>query len=274
MRWLAPAVVVLALAVAVAIVSVAGGDDKSSTPPSRRAGKAPVRVRTGPPRRAPVPVLMYHDVDPAPAGGAYVGLYVPPEAFAAEMAALDRKGYRGVTLRQVEDAWQRGTPLPRKPVVVSFDDGYLGQLRHAAPVLRRLHWPGVLSLEEGAFKDPNGLSPKQVAELIRQGWELASHTINHRDLRTLDPKQLRYEIDYSRAVYRRMFHVPVENFTYPAGFYNPQVVRVVRAAGYRGALTVEPGLASRDEPFELKRIRISGPTSGDALLQRLSGFGA
>ena len=77
------------------------------------------------------------------------------------MRALRRAGYHAITLRQAFDAWQHGGPLPRKPVVVSFDDGYLSQYRYARPVLRRLGWPGVLNLELRNL-GKGGLSEHQV----------------------------------------------------------------------------------------------------------------
>ena len=96
---------------------------------------APARgplIRGAEARRAAVPVLMYHVIKAPPPGTPYPELWVTPERFAAEMAALRSEGYPGVTLLQVLTAWHAGTALPRHPVVVSFDDGYPSQSRSAA----------------------------------------------------------------------------------------------------------------------------------------------
>ena len=53
--------------------------------------------------------------------------------------------------------------------------------------------------------------------MIDAGWELAAHTIHHLDLTTLDAAQLKEEVAGSRAILRREYGVPVENFCYPAG---------------------------------------------------------
>ena len=74
--------------------------------------------------RTPVPILMYHVIGDPPAAAPFPDLYVGEADFAAQMGWLHRNGFRAVTLRQVWEHWQRGRPLPRRPVVVSFDDGY------------------------------------------------------------------------------------------------------------------------------------------------------
>src|SRR5436190_1979363 len=67
--------------------------------------------------------------------------------FARQVATLERTGYTAVTLERVWRAWRGEASLPRRPVVLSFDDGYLSQSRTAARTLRARGWPGVLNLE-------------------------------------------------------------------------------------------------------------------------------
>src|SRR5213079_603651 len=112
--------------------------------------------------------------------------------------------------------WLRGSPLPSQPIVLSFDDGTLGQHRqrvqvlaerpvvegqhlHALPVLRKLHWPGVLNLKINALKSRYTLPPWRVRQMLAAGWELDSHTITHPDLTQVDDAQLWREVDGSRT---------------------------------------------------------------------------
>ena len=97
------------------------------------------------------------------------------------MDLLARRGYHGVTIEQMRRAWSGGPGLPEKPVVVTFDDGYLSQYTHAKPVLRRLGWPGVLYLE-GKNLGAGGLTTRQVQAMIAAGWEVGAHTLTHPDL--------------------------------------------------------------------------------------------
>ncbi len=100
---------------------------------------------TGRPGTERVPILMYHVINPPPAGAPFPGLYVAASEFAAQMQALANAGYHAITQDQMWAYWKRGVmPLPagQKPIVVSFDNGYQSQYSNALPVLRRLGWVG------------------------------------------------------------------------------------------------------------------------------------
>jgi len=232
-----------------------------------------VRKKTTPrivpgPHDEPVPILMYHVINTAPPGTPNPDLWVPADAFAAQVRALAGAGYHGVTLAQVWDHWKRGVALPAKPVVLSFDDGYLSDYTKARPVLASLHWPGVLNLVLHNL-GPGGLTRFEVRALLADGWELDSHTINHLDLTTLSPSAVRHELVGSRARLRRLFDVPARFFCYPSGRFNPAVEAAVRNAGYAAATTTLPGLARPDRPYELARIRVDAGDSAEALLAKL-----
>jgi peptidoglycan/xylan/chitin deacetylase (PgdA/CDA1 family) len=199
---------------------------------------------------------MYHVIGYAPPQAAYPELFVRPRDFARQMSWLARNGYHGVTLRQVYDYWREGAALPSRPVVISFDDGYLSQHLRARPVLRKLRWPGVLNLAVNHLD--YDLPPWRVRQLIAAGWEIDAHTITHVDLTAVGAARLWREVRGSRLEIRRRFHVPVDFFCYPSGRYNAQVIASVRRAGYLGATTTNYGLARPPRFYELKRVRING----------------
>jgi peptidoglycan/xylan/chitin deacetylase (PgdA/CDA1 family) len=139
-------------------------------------------------------------------------------------------------------------------VVISFDDGYRPQFTFALPELRRHGWPGVLNLKA----EGSDLYESNVRAMIEAGWELAAHTIDHSDLTTLGAAELRRETAGARQILRRQYGVPVADFCYPAGRFDPTVVAAVEAAGYTTATTEIPGYASPDAPYELARFEILG----------------
>lgn len=250
------------------------GSGATTTTTATVAGPARDMGDPGPPR--PVPILMYHVVsDPFP-DSPYPDLYVPKAEFADQMKALKDAGYTAVTLQEAWDSWHADGPLPAKPVVFSFDDGYHSHLANALPVLRALGWPGVLNLELKNIRSDYGLTAPQVRQLIGAGWELDSHTIDHPDLTTVDAATLQHEVADSRAELKRRFGVPVNFFCYPAGRYDDAAIAAVRAAGYLAATTTEPGLAQPDEAdrFTLHRVRVNNGVSGATLVAQLAGLGA
>ena len=157
-----------------------------------------------------------------------------------------------MTLDQVEDAWYENGELPPKPIVVSFDDGYLSQYVAAFPVLQKLDWPGVLNL----MAQGSDLPDDDVQKMLDAGWELASHTTTHVDLTTLDSTTLEREVAGSRRILEHRFGVPVDNFCYPSGRYDDTVISAVHGRGYVGAQTEIPGLADAAHPYVLDRIEI------------------
>ena len=215
---------------------------------------------------------MYHGVE-APIPGGIPDLFVEPSDFKAQMDALAKAGGHGVTMAQVEAAWKHGLPLPRKPVVITFDDGYRGQVDNALPVLRRHGWPGVLYMCIANFKPATGLKDDDVRTLLKADWELGAHTFSHPDLRTLAPAELRHEVGESKTWLERRFRVPVNSFAYPAGMHDQSTLRAVRRGGFHTAVTVVPGLAKRGQPYELNRVRVSRGTTASTLLSELNGLG-
>lgn len=236
----------------------------------RRRAPRPRIVRGS--HRRPVPVLAYHVIAAPKPGAPFSGLYVPPRLLRAQLRALARAGYHGVTLGQVFDYWRRGYALPHKPVVVSFDDGYLSDYTRAAPLLRRLSWPGVLNLELGNVRKRGGLTARMVHALIAAGWEVDSHTLTHPDMTTIGAARARHELVGSRAEIKRRFGVMARFFCYPVGRYNASVEAEVKAAGYDGATTEREGSATPADPFALARVRVGPTTSPPALVAQLAAL--
>jgi len=215
------------------------------------AGAQPDSTRKN--SKAPVPILMYHVIG-EPAGDVpYPDLYLSVADFREQVDWLEENGYTPVTLIQVQDSWYGDGTLPLKPVVLSFDDGYLGQYLYAMPILKKKGWAGQLNLKA----EGSDLSSKQAKKMIDAGWEIASHTITHPDLTVISPEQLESELVDSKRILERDLGIEIVNFCYPAGQYNDVAAAAVEAAGYRGATTVEPGLARLKDPFRLKRLRIN-----------------
>jgi peptidoglycan/xylan/chitin deacetylase (PgdA/CDA1 family) len=203
-----------------------------------------------------VPILMYHVIAVPEPGTPNIDLWVSPSTFAAQMHWLARHRYHVVSLQEVYDYWH-GAPLPRKAVVVSFDDGFHGHYTKAMPILTKHGWAGTLNLAISHLSRANAFTPRMVRRMLAANWELDSHTRTHAYLPGLGSTALRDEVDGSRRYLRSTFHVQVNFLCYPFGAYNASVISAVRAARYLGATTTEYGRATRDEPYSLDRIRIS-----------------
>jgi peptidoglycan/xylan/chitin deacetylase (PgdA/CDA1 family) len=214
-----------------------------------------------------VPILLYHVIGDRPPGAPFPQLYVPERVFAAQMNELAHRGDHVITLQELYDHWH-GAPLPSKPVVVSFDDGFRNQYTRAMPTLKRHGWVGTLNLilahlHEGTY----GLGPREVVHMIDDGWEVDSHTLTHPNLPSLGPAQLQHEVAGSRHELHALFGIPVNFFCYPGGAYDATVIAATERAGYAGATTTNPGDAT---PFAglytLPRIHVTAATVFGAVI--------
>lgn len=240
------------LALVVCLFVAAGG----ASVPAARAATPAGHVSAGATGRAwarhsAVPILVYHHVQ-SYLGGNYL-LYVGTWQFAGELSFLRHHGYHPVTMTQVWDDWTGGERLPSRPVVLSFDDGYADQYANAARQLRRYHWPAVLDL---VVDRGTALSNAMVRRMVRWGWEIASHTVNHYVLTRVSPATLRRQLVDSRRILRHEFGQPVDFFCYPGGVYDRRVERAVKSAGYLAATSVRYGAATPARRLALPRIAV------------------
>jgi peptidoglycan/xylan/chitin deacetylase (PgdA/CDA1 family) len=222
------------------------------------------------PARSPVPAsvvklptLMFHHVGEPPPGAdeIRVGLTVSGADFEAMMAYLKEAGYHPVTQTQLFQALFEGVPLPEKPVMLTFDDGYLDNYQVAVPALQKYGFPATFYVITDKIGTSEYMTWEQVMELDREGMDIGSHTSSHLDLTTLSAADLQHELgDSGAAISSRLGH-PVYWLCYPAGEYDADVINYSRAAGYLLAVTTEPGeQQSSDSPFEIMRYRVRSDT--------------
>jgi peptidoglycan/xylan/chitin deacetylase (PgdA/CDA1 family) len=205
-----------------------------------------------------VPILIYHAISKPPGSAEHRELYVAPDDFAAQMSWLVEHGFEAVTLAELRAGWSEASPLPPKPVVISFDDGLQTQFTTALPVLRDHDWPGVLNLKVESLRQEE-LTEAMIGRMISEGWEVNSHSVTHPKLTEIGQRELEREVAESRRILEERLGVPIEFFCYPYGRFDARVVGAVRRAGYLGATTTRRGLASANaNPFLLPRLRVDG----------------
>ncbi len=219
----------------------------------------PTPTRVAPPSARPagtVPVLMYHyiRVNPEPDDMIGYGLSVTPQDFAAQMEFLAERGYHTISLAQLDTPAADG-----KAIVITFDDGYSDAYTAAAPVLKRHGFTATFYIITHLVGAPRYLSWDQVRELAAAGHTIGSHTVGHPDLRNVGAAERKAQLVNSRAVLEKETKARVDDFCYPAGKYNEQVIEAVAAAGYKTAVTVEHGLHEQGgPPLEIPRLRVAG----------------
>lgn len=234
---------------------------------------------------AGIPILMYHKVSPDPRSGG-LGLRVPPRNFEIQMKLLSNLGYQSVNLDDVVAYLRDGGPLPDKPVVITFDDGYRDNFYWARPILQKYGFRATIFLvsdqigktnawdESRGFPRNSLLREEEIRTMLGEGFQFGSHSKTHLRLTGLEESKAREQITGSRVALETTLGIPVNYFCYPYGKYNKAVVNIVRESGYTAALTTAQGQVRKgDNIFALKRIRITGQYNKRDFLRLLNDTG-
>jgi peptidoglycan/xylan/chitin deacetylase (PgdA/CDA1 family) len=211
---------------------------------------------------------MYHSVATSP-NDATRELSVAPEAFTEQMALIGDLGLVPVNTAELAACWRTGRPLPPRPVLVTFDDGYEGVHRHALPVLAKHGFAATVFVSTGWIRgahDTGGgldlmLDWDQVRELAATDVEIGGHSHTHPQLDQLDDETLRHELIHCKEIVADELGTVPASFAYPYGYSSRRVRRAVRETGYAQALAVGNDLARRRQgPYALRRVTVRRAT--------------
>ncbi|MDX2016980.1 MAG: polysaccharide deacetylase family protein, partial [Planctomycetota bacterium] len=189
-------------------------------------------------REVRVPILMYHHVRELDRNTDPITLRftVAPDQFAAQCQYLRDAGYTAIDTRQLVDALTAGTPLPDKPVLITFDDGWAHQYTDALPIMERFGLRATFFVyTNGANAGRAGgyMSYDDLRDILRRGGDVQSHTVSHPMLSRLALMDLDRELSASKRELELKLGRPVEYLAYPFGDVDERVIEATRAAGYR-----------------------------------------
>ena len=220
-----------------------------------------------------VPILMYHQVAPRPRP-VFRKYAVTPNAFAAQMKWLAVTGHTPITLDVLLAHRSGQCPLPPRPIVITFDDGFQDCIDYAVPIMRALGFTAIFYLVAGLVgKTSRWLLSERGIELPLMDWTAArrleaagfqcgSHTMNHPHLAELTPAACREELLTSRYVLEDHLGHEIRHLAYPFGSFNQRVRDLALETGYRSASSVRIGLSSLDDDsLALHRIHVTGQDS-------------
>jgi peptidoglycan/xylan/chitin deacetylase (PgdA/CDA1 family) len=214
---------------------------------------------------------MYHyiSIPPADADAYRRELSLFPDMFQQQLDFLQEQGYTTIHLQDLISYLQRGAPpLPEKPIILTFDDGYLDNYENAFPALQERGMTGtffiITDFADMAATDPD-YARYATWDLLREmdaaGMELGSHSRNHPDLKGKDADYLVWQALGSSQTLAANLGKKPRVFCYPSGSYDSQVIDIVHSAGFWGAVTTQTGVEHDNRHlFEMKRLRISHDT--------------
>ena len=207
---------------------------------------------------AKVLVLNYHQV-----GISFNPLTMPPQFFDEQMAYLVNSGYTSISPQELYDGICGVTVLPEKPVLITFDDGYVDNYTNAFPILQKYGLKATIFVVPAFTSNNYGyLTWDQLLEMEQGGITIQSHTLNHRALEELPDDEIRAELLESKQMLEENLGHPIEFLAYPTGTYNLHIASIARDVGYKGAYTIKYGNVDRgSNVFALERVPIFQQTN-------------
>jgi peptidoglycan/xylan/chitin deacetylase (PgdA/CDA1 family) len=160
--------------------------------------------------------------------------------------------------------------LPRRPVLISFDDGYSDFYHNAWPVLRALDFPSVMFVVAGRVGERSDwdedlgrpeplMTWQQLLEISAAGVSIGSHSVLHRRFSRLSVLEAHGEMQDSASIIERNLGRRPSSFCYPYGVYDRSIEQILPICGYEFGFTCDVAAASlRGNPLRLPRIEVMG----------------
>lgn len=232
---------------------------------------------------AQVKILMFHRVvNDDRLSREYPQVCVHILEFRRCLRLLEQWGFTAITLNDYRLSLGGEMDLPKKPVILSFDDGYLDVYRNAFPLLLEFGMTAVVFAvanqeildncwDQGTrFPSAPLMNGRQLLELHEAGFEIGSHTISHPRLTAIPADRAWDEISRSRMMLEILLNSPVRSFAYPYGLMSDAVKTMVIDAGYENACSVFTGPpVFGADPFQVRRTLIPGSSSGAGFALRM-----
>ena len=217
--------------------------------------------------RKQVPVLCYHQIRDwkATDSKSSKDYIIPIATFKEHMKMLADSGYHTILPDEYYAYLNNGTPLPSKPIMLSFDDTEYNQYAIAAPTLKKYGYKAVYFIMTVSLGRPNYMTKAQVKELSDAGNVIGSHTWDHHNVKKYQGKDWETQIDKPTKTLEEITGKKIEHFAYPFGLWNPEAFPELKKRGFKSAYILAEKRDQNDPLFTIRRIIASGYWSARTL---------
>ena len=217
-----------------------------------------------------IPILMYHSIaEPSTdSRHPYFGTVTSPAVFEQQMRYLHENGFETLAPADIFANGETSIRIVRKPVIITFDDGFLDFYTNAQPILAKYGFTAIVYLPTAyiqkttaTFKGLDCLTWSEVRELSRAGVLFGSHTVTHPVLKEVNHDQLEAELRDSKSTIENELGFAIDSFAYPYAYpqHQREFVQRLRSvlvdAGYQnGVSTIIGSTHGIEDRFCLKRL--------------------
>ncbi|HWS84324.1 MAG TPA: polysaccharide deacetylase family protein, partial [Ktedonobacteraceae bacterium] len=227
-------------------------------------------------RTLTMPILMYHHITDIPTHNTLdLSLTVTPNVLSQQLDYLKQHEYHTITFNQLFDFLYHNGPLPSKPIILTFDDGYDDAYKFAYPILQAHGYSGMFYIITGKVGWKGQVTWDQLREMLANGMQMGSHTITHNNVGAIwrsSHAEAQQELQQSQQDMQTQLGIVIQQFCYPTGepFHHEKsvvqqaIMTLLEQDGYIGATTDPPPVGMTQDsqkPFILLRMRVDGRES-------------
>jgi peptidoglycan/xylan/chitin deacetylase (PgdA/CDA1 family) len=218
-----------------------------------------------------VPVLCYHRIRNILAGdGKNLKAYsVTPAHFAQQMKALHDNGFHTILPGQLYEYLVNDKSLPKKPVMITFDDTHEEHYRLGASEMNKYGFKGVFFIMTISINRPGYMTKTQIKNLSDNGNCIGVHSWDHNtvtkykgtdwDIQVLNPKKQLESITGK----------PVNYFAYPSGIWNKAAIPKLKSNGYQLAFILSTKNDPNEPRYTIRRLIVDGSLSADGMMKAM-----
>lgn len=210
--------------------------------------------------RPQVPILCYHQIRNWVSTDGKMGkdYIVPIAEFKSQMKMLADSGYQTILPDQLYNYLVYGAKLPKKPIMLTFDDTKLDQYTNALPELKKYGFKGVFFIMTVSLGKPNYMSKAQVKELSDAGHVIGSHTYDHQNVKKYQGEDWVTQIEKPTKTLKEITGKDVKYFAYPFGLWNKEAIPELKKRGFTSAFILAEKRDENDPLYTIRRIIASG----------------
>lgn len=198
----------------------------------------------------------------------YPSTNIATDHFIAQMELLKNEAYSVLPLGQVVGMLKAGESLPERCAVITIDDAYSSFLSDGWPILKRYGYPATLFVGTETVGATDFLSWQELRELQQDGVEIGNHSARHSFLLDRLPGEddlawtarVAADLALSQDMFEQKLGAAPRLFAYPYGEFSPDLIDLVKAAGFDAAFGQQSGVIDdRQDLFSLPRFPVGGP---------------
>lgn len=215
-----------------------------------------------------IPVVMYHYVRFVDRGADPLGynLSVEPPLLDQQLEWLKKNDIQTTSIAEITNRKK----APENSVVLLFDDGYKDFYEEAYPLFKKHELTATIAVITEKINAPGYLSEDDIRHLLKEGFEIVSHTHTHRELPSLSADDLNFELQNSQEILKNQFGVSTTALVYPVGRYSQSVMQTAEQY-YDIAFTTEYGTVNLNSNWlSLPRIRIDNRSGLDGFIKKIT----